>query len=129
VRKLQGFLLLVTGLSSTGAPRQSNFADVMYQPMTDDAPSAARGQITQRINRFLGGLERARRQPNRREAYHLRHALERLQAEQYAESEDALLRAERSAPLPEHVANLLATNESVTISQLRDELQKVVKAR
>src|SRR3954465_130595 len=102
----------------------------MYQPMTDDAPrAAARGKITQRISRFLGGLERARRQPNRREAYHLRHALERLQAEQYAESEDALLRAERSAPLPEHVANLLATNESVTISQLRDELQKVVKAR
>src|SRR3954447_11160424 len=99
--------------------------------MTDGPGAAAfaRGNLAQRISRFLGGLERARRQPNRREAYHLRHALERLQAEQYAESEDALLRAERSAPLPEHVANLLATNESVTISQLRDELQKVVKAR
>ena len=99
----------------------------MYQLMTDDAPRAAeRGKITLRITRFLGGLERARRQPNRREAYHLRHALERLQAEQFAESEEALTRAERSAPLPEHVANLLATNESVTISQLRDELQHVV---
>jgi len=103
----------------------------MYQPMTDDiddAPgAAARGKITLRITRFLGGLERARRQPNRREAYHLRHALERLQADDYAESAEALLRAERSAPLPEHVANLLATNETVTISQLRDELQQVVK--
>ena len=101
----------------------------MYQPMTDDAPrAAARGKITQRISRFLGGLERARRQPNRREAYHLRHALERLRAEEYAESEEALLQAERSAPLPEHVANLLATNESVTISQLRDELRQAVES-
>src|SRR3954465_15775532 len=100
----------------------------MYQPMTDDAPpAAARGKITQRTARFLGGLERARRQPNRREAYHLRHALERLQAEQYAESEEALQRAERSEPLPGHVANLLATNESVTVGQLRDELGRIVK--
>ena len=97
--------------------------------MTDDAPrAAARGKITQRISRFLGGLERARRQPNRREAYHLRHALERLSAEEYAESEEALLQAERSAPLPEHVANLLATNETVTISQLRDELRQAVES-
>jgi hypothetical protein len=100
----------------------------MYQPMTDDAPSAAeRGRLTQRISRFLAALERARRQPNRREAYHLRHALERLAAEQYPESEEALTRAEHSAPLPGHVANLLATNESVTIGQLRDELQRVVE--
>lgn len=91
--------------------------------MNDDA---VRAQITQRFTRLLSGLERARRQPNRREAYHLRDALERLQAQDYAESEEALLRAERSAPLPGHVANLLATNESVTIGQLRDELQRIV---
>ncbi len=99
----------------------------MYATMTDDAPgAAARGRITQRIARFLAGLERARRQPNRREAYHLRHALEQLQAEAYDECEQALVRAEHSAPLPGHVANLLATNESVTIGQLRDELQRIV---
>jgi hypothetical protein len=92
--------------------------------MNDDA---VRAQITQRFTRLLSGLERARRQPNRREAYHLRYALERLQAQEYAESEEALLRAERSAPLPGHVANLLATNESVTIGQLRDELQRIVE--
>ena len=96
--------------------------------MNDDAPgAAARGKITQRLGRFLGGLERARRQPNRREGYHLRHALERLQAEEYAESEEALVKAERSAPLPQHVANLLATNESVTIAQLRAELRRIVE--
>ena len=94
--------------------------------MNDDASGAAvRAKITQRFTRFLGGLERARRQPNRREAYHLRHALERLQAEEYAESEEAILQAERSAPLPGHIANLLATNESVTIRQLREELQRI----
>ena len=97
--------------------------------MTDDAPgAAARGKISQRIGRFLAALERARRQPNRREAYHLRHALEQLRAEHYDESEEALLRAEHSAPLPGHVANLLATNESVTISQLRDELRRIAEA-
>jgi hypothetical protein len=92
--------------------------------MNDDD---VRAKITLRFTRLLSGLERARRQPNRREAYHLRDALERLQAREYAESEEALLRAERSAPLPGHVANLLATNESVTIGQLRDELQQIVE--
>jgi hypothetical protein len=84
-------------------------------------------KISQRIARFLAGLERARRQPNRRESYHLRHALEQLQSARYDESEQALQRAERSAPLPEHVANLLATNESVTVAQLRDELRRIGK--
>jgi hypothetical protein len=95
--------------------------------MTDADPAAASRQIAHRIVRFLGGLERARRQPNRRETYHLRHALERLGAGQYPESEEALAKAERSAPLPEHVANLLATNESVTLHQLRDELRRIVE--
>ena len=96
--------------------------------MNDDGPSAARDKLSQRITRFLAAIERARRQPNRREGYHLRHALEELHAARYDESEQALLRAERSAPLPEHVANLLATNESVTIAQLRDELRRIGKA-
>jgi hypothetical protein len=96
--------------------------------MKDDGPAAAsRAQIAHRFARFLSGLERARRQPNRRETYHLRHALERLEAQQYAESEEALLKAERSVPLPEHVANLLATNESLTLRQLRDELRRIVE--
>jgi hypothetical protein len=92
-----------------------------------DANAPGRGTIAQRITRFLAGLERARRQPNRREAYHLRDALQRMEAQAYSESEDALQRAERSAPLPGHVANLLATNESVTVRQLRDELDRIQK--
>lgn len=92
-----------------------------------DASAPGRGNVAQRIARFLAGLERARRQPNRREAYHLRDALQRMEAQEYAESADAVQRAERSAPLPSHVANLLATNESVTVRQLRDELDRILK--
>ena len=98
-------------------------------PMVEgpDASAPGRGNIAQRITRLLAGLERARRQPNRREAYHLRDALERMEAQEYSQSEDAVLRAERSAPLPGHVANLLTTNESVTVRQLRDELDRILK--
>jgi hypothetical protein len=92
-----------------------------------DAGAPGRGTLARRITRFLSGLERARRQPNRREAYHLRDALGHMQAQQYSQSEEALLKAERSAPLPGHVANLLATNESVTVRQLRDELDRILK--
>lgn len=92
-----------------------------------DASAPGRGDVARRITRFLAGLERARRQPNRREAYHLRDALQHMEAQEYAQGEDALMRAERSAPLPGHVANLLATNESVTVRQLRDELDRILK--
>src|SRR5215470_1319028 len=92
-----------------------------------DANAPGRDNILRRITRFLAGLERARRQPNRREAYHLRDALEGLAARDYARSEDAVQRAERSAPLPSHVANLLTTNESVTVGQLRDELDRILQ--
>ena len=94
---------------------------------SSDATTPGQGNIARRITRFLTGLERARRQPNRREAYHLRDALERMKAQDYSEGEDAMLRAERSAPLPGHVANLLTTNESVTVRQLREELDRILK--
>jgi len=98
-------------------------------PMTESPAAGADGRntIARRITRFLAGLERARRQPNRREGYHLRDALEHMEAQQYAQSEEAIQKAERSAPLPQHVANLLTTNESVTVRQLRDELDRILK--
>ena len=94
---------------------------------SSDASTPGRGNAALRITRFLAGLERARRQPNRREGYHLRDALQRMEAEEYTESESAVQRAERSEPLPGHVANLLATNEIVTVRQLRDELDRILK--
>lgn len=96
-------------------------------------PAAEEGpphrDVAQRIGRFLRGLERARRQPNRREAYHLRLALEHLRAAQYADSEDAMKDAERCAPLPAQVASLVTTNEPVTVIQLQGQLDEVLSAR
>lgn len=90
----------------------------------DAVPNAGR-TLSQRIARLLTGLERARRQPTRREVFHVRHAIEQLQAKAYSEAEASILKAERSAPLPENVATLLATNEAVTVERLREELAAV----
>lgn len=84
--------------------------------------------VAQRIGRFLRGLDRARRQPNRREAYHLRMALEHLRRRQYAESEEAMKNAERCAPLPAQVASLITTNEPVTVIQLQQQLDEALAA-
>lgn len=96
-------------------------------------PAAEEGtphrDVAQRIGRFLRGLERARRQPNRREAYHLRLALEHLRTEQYADSDEAMKNAERCAPLPAQVASLITTNEPVTVVQLQQQLEEVLAAK
>ncbi|MCW5735032.1 MAG: hypothetical protein KIS73_12945 [Enhydrobacter sp.] len=96
-------------------------------------PAAEEGNphrdVAQRIGRFLRGLERARRQPNRREAYHLRLALEHLRAAQYADSDVAMKDAERCAPLPAQVASLITTNESVTVVQLQNQLEEVIAGK
>lgn len=85
--------------------------------------------VVQRMERLLAGLERMKRQPNRRESYHLRHALEHLQAERFEDAEGAVTKAEHAAPLPAHVASILATNQSLTIEELRSQLDRVTKAR
>ena len=82
--------------------------------------------VVLRIGRFLRGLERARRQPNRREAYHLRLALEHLRTAHYADSDEAMKDAERCAPLPAQVATLITTNEPVTLVQLQKQLEEVL---
>lgn len=92
----------------------------------DDTPHR---DVAQRIGRFLRGLERARRQPNRREAYHLRLALEHLLAAQYADSDEAMKNAERCAPLPAQVASLITTNDPVTVVQLQKQLEEVLAAK
>ena len=91
----------------------------------DDTPHR---DVAQRIGRFLRGLERARRQPNRREAYHLRLALEHLLAAKYADSDEAMKNAERCAPLPAQVASLITTNEPVTVVQLQQQLEEALAA-
>ena len=69
------------------------------------ARATARRNVVDRFDRFLNGLEHARRQPNRRELFWLRQALASLDNADYPEGEDALDTAERAVPIREHAAN------------------------
>ena len=97
--------------------------------MTPTSTSDATGRRTlaQRIDRYLAALERLRRQPNRRESCHIRDALEHLRAGRHPEVEVALVKAEHAAPLPAHVAAMLETNQPITVEQLRDELEGIIR--
>lgn len=97
--------------------------------MTDSAPAGAdpRIPLSRRLDQFLRGIERANRQPNRREAYHLQDALEHLAEGRLEKCEEAVVQAERMAPLPAHVAHLLATDNPVTVTQLLAELNSIMK--
>ena len=97
--------------------------------MTSDPRPPDPAAVARRIERLLAGLQRARRQPNRREAYHLQNALEHLKKGEFVEAEAALLSAERAAPLPGHVAHLLATNRPVTTKELNEQLDRIVRER
>jgi hypothetical protein len=46
----------------------------------------------------------------------------------YPEGEDAMDKAERALPIPEHAANDPSTNASVTLEQLRLQLNQILKA-
>src|SRR5215471_10941460 len=81
--------------------------------------------VVRRIQRFLAGLERARRQPNRREAYHICMAMEHLHAGRLKESEDALHKADRVDPVPSDIATQAAYNETPTVEQLQIALDKL----
>ena len=94
--------------------------------MNSPSDPTARRNLIQRIDRYLIGLARARRQPNRRESYHVRDALEHLQADRPGDGEEAILKAERAAPLPPHVASMLATNKPTTLEELRVQLQRIM---
>jgi hypothetical protein len=79
-----------------------------------------------RIARLLLGLERARRAPNRREAYHLREALARLAEGHLEQAEDAIAKAERPAPIPVDSAHALSTNNTPLVMELREQLRAIL---
>ncbi len=81
--------------------------------------------IARRIQLFLDGLQRARRQPNRREAYHICRAMEHLRAGQLRESEQSLQSADRRDPIPTKIANDLAYNETPAVQQLQVALDSI----
>jgi hypothetical protein len=89
------------------------------------AIATARRNVAQRTGRFLNGLERAGRPPNRRELYYLREAFQKLEAGQYPEAEDAMLKAERIAPVP--AAPAVPDNDAVSIDDLRAELSRILQ--
>jgi len=92
------------------------------------ARATARRNVVDRFDRFLNGLEHARRQPNRRELFWLRQALVSLEEANYPLGEDAIDKAERALAIPEQGANDPSTNADVTLEQLRAQLDQILKA-
>jgi hypothetical protein len=90
--------------------------------------SAARRNVAKRVDRFLAGLDRARRLPNRRELFWLREALANLQEGQFPAGEDAVHKAERAVSVPEHAAHDLSTNAGTTVEELRSQLDRIMTA-
>ena len=84
-------------------------------------------RIVQRLHRMLQGIERARRNPNRREAYHLGVAIEHAYAGEFAESEQAIRSAERVDPIPPGIATQPGLNQPPTVAQLREALDQVAR--
>ena len=92
------------------------------------ARASARRNVAERVGRFLNALQRARRQPNRRELFWLRHALVNLQDAAYPAGEEAMDKAERTLPIPAHAAHDPGTNAGTTVEHLRAELGQIMKA-
>ncbi|WP_421997315.1 hypothetical protein [Reyranella sp.] len=89
-------------------------------------PDTDFGELTRRFERFVATLERVRRQPNRREAYHLLVALECFAAGDAAGAERAIQNAERLAALPAAVAAMSGIHDHMTTQDLRRRLQQAL---
>jgi hypothetical protein len=94
--------------------------------MGSQVSDTARQDLVRRIERLVKALERMRRQPNRREAYHALVALECLDGEHYEEGERAMGRAEQVTALPPAVATLPGIHETMTTQQLTGRLDRIV---
>jgi hypothetical protein len=93
---------------------------------TDDtSPKKVRQLVVRRLSGMLDGLQRAGRQPNRREAYYICQAMEHLQADRLSESEEAVDSAARVSPLPRDLALRPESNRPPTILELRRALDKL----
>ena len=99
--------------------------------MTDNAPAAPteRDALSDRIHRFIRGLERAKRQANRRESHHLVAALTCLRDGRYEAGHAAMMDADRLAPIPPEAAGLPETNNPVPVHQLRMALQAILDGK
>src|SRR5258708_2320903 len=86
----------------------------------------ARGDLVRHIQRFVAILERNRRQPNRREAYYVLVALERLEEGDYERAEQAMRDAEHLAALPTSVIGLQGIHEKMTTHELSERLANIL---
>jgi hypothetical protein len=100
---------------------------VAQQDMVEESDFERASRIVQRLHRMLHGIERAQRNPNRREAYHIALAIEHVDAGQFAESEEAIRSAERVDPIPPAIAAETSLNVPPTVSQLRAALEQVAR--
>ena len=82
--------------------------------------------LSDRIGRFLAQFERNRRPPSRRERYHLVEALQALYEDRPDDSEAALTRAEKVAPLPSHLAAHPVPSDTLSVEALREGLEAIV---
>jgi hypothetical protein len=96
--------------------------------MSDGIAAASTEQhaLAQRIDRFVRGLERAKRSPNRRESYHVIVALRCLQDGQHEAGQAAMGNAERVAPLPPEAASRPESDQPVAVTELRVALDSIV---
>ena len=86
------------------------------------SPNAARRRLAVRIAVLLQGWERHRRDPNRREAFHVMEALHCLRSGRYGEGEAAVARAELVRPIPDAAAGPGPHDQALT-ADLRAALQ------
>lgn len=94
--------------------------------MTDLA-DATRLTLCQRIHRFVLVLERFKRNPNRREAYHALSAIEALREGRYEAGLECIRAAEFVAPIPEGLALLRGLHDDMTATELRQALRALIR--
>jgi hypothetical protein len=93
---------------------------------SNPSASDALRDLAQRLERQVKALERAKRDPNRREAYYLLAALECLKSGASEEGLEAMLKAERVAPLPPAAATQRGPYDATTTQELRGLLKSSV---
>lgn len=91
------------------------------------AAEATRQSLSQRVHRFVLVLERYKRNPNRREAYHVLSAIDCLKEERYDAGMAAIRAAEHVEPIPDGVVLMRGLHDDITVAELREALRKVVR--
>jgi hypothetical protein len=97
----------------------------MADRMNAGSPDAARRRLAARIAILLQGWERHRRDPNRREAFHVMEALRCLRSGHYDEGDAAVARAELVRPIPDGAAGPGPHDRALTVD-LRAALQALL---